>query len=71
MENSVDVVVTTYDTVISDIVWFRQVFVWKYVILDEGHRIKNSESKRTKVLNQLKTEFKLVLTGYIHHLDLY
>lgn len=61
----VDVLITSYDTVISDIVWFRRVFVWKYVILDEGHHIKNPEAKRTKMLNQLKTEFKLVLTGYV------
>lgn len=64
LKDHVDVVITTYDTVVSDIVWFRRVFVWKYVVLDEGHHIKNPEAKRTKMLNQLKTDFKLVLTGY-------
>ena len=58
-----DLVVASYDTVMSDITWFRRAFVWKYIVLDEGHRIKNSESKKAQLLDKIRAEFKLVLTG--------
>lgn len=58
-----DIVVTSYETLISDIVWFQRAFVWKYVVLDEGHRIKNGQSKRAQILGRVRAEFKLVLTG--------
>ncbi|KAF7158268.1 hypothetical protein CNMCM5623_003037 [Aspergillus felis] len=59
----VDIVLTTYETLISEINWFSRVFVWRGVVLDEGHRIKNSRSKRALVLNRIKAEMKLVLSG--------
>ncbi|KAH1690549.1 hypothetical protein KXX24_004654 [Aspergillus fumigatus] len=59
----VDIVITTYETLISEINWFSRVFVWRGVVLDEGHRIKNSRSKRSLVLNRIKAEMKLVLSG--------
>ncbi|RHZ51378.1 putative nucleosome remodeling complex ATPase subunit (Snf2h) [Aspergillus thermomutatus] len=63
LTNVVDIVLTTYETLISEINWFSRVFVWRYVVLDEGHRIKNSRSKRALVLNRIKAEMKLVLSG--------
>ncbi|KAF7156832.1 hypothetical protein CNMCM6106_001503 [Aspergillus hiratsukae] len=59
----VDIVLTTYETLISEINWFSRVFVWRCVVLDEGHRIKNSRAKRALVLNRIKTQMKLVLSG--------
>ncbi|EAW12985.1 putative nucleosome remodeling complex ATPase subunit (Snf2h) [Aspergillus clavatus NRRL 1] len=59
----VDIVVTTYDTLLSEIIWFSRSFVWRYIVLDEGHRIKNHRSKRAAVLGRLKSEYKLVLSG--------
>lgn len=61
--HDIDIVITTYDSLISDILWFRRVFVWRYVVLDEGHRIKNDQSKRTQQLEKVRAEFKLVLSG--------
>ncbi|KAF7596359.1 hypothetical protein BBP40_002103 [Aspergillus hancockii] len=58
----VDIVVTSYETLIADIKWFRK-FVWRYIVLDEGHRIKNNQSKRAQVLQGVRSEFKLILTG--------
>ncbi|RDW62875.1 putative nucleosome remodeling complex ATPase subunit (Snf2h) [Aspergillus mulundensis] len=58
----VDIVVTTYETLCSDL-WFFQKTVWAHVVLDEGHRIKNSQAKRTQGIYRLRSEFKLVLTG--------
>lgn len=59
----VDIVLTTYETLISEINWFSRSFVWRCIVLDEGHRIKNSRSKRALVLNRIKTQMKLVLSG--------
>lgn len=63
--NLPDIVVTTYETLLTDIAWLRVAFVWKGVVLDEGHHIKNAQARRSKALQQIKTEFKLVLTGYM------
>ena len=63
MDKTVDIVITTYDTLISDIVWLRKAFIWKCFVLDEAQHIKNAAARRSKFLQQIKTEFKLVLTG--------
>ena len=65
-----DIVITSYETLISDIVWFQRTFFWKYVVLDEGHRIKNGHSKRAQMLARLRAEFKLVLTGQVFKVSL-
>ncbi|ODM17879.1 hypothetical protein SI65_06667 [Aspergillus cristatus] len=38
-------------------------FLWTYIVLDEGHRIKNDESKKAHLLDRVPAEYKLVLTG--------
>ncbi|KAL4889446.1 SNF2 family N-terminal domain-containing protein [Aspergillus ambiguus] len=58
-----DIVVTSYETILSDMAWFSRTFVWRYVVLDEGHRIKNFKAKRTLGLSKIQAEYKLVLTG--------
>lgn len=55
-ESVPDVVVTSYGTVMFDIVWFRRVFVWKYIVLGEGRRTKNDESKKAQILNRILAE---------------
>ncbi|KAJ3135695.1 DNA excision repair protein ERCC-6-like [Geranomyces variabilis] len=37
--------------------------VWDYVILDEGHYIKNASSKKTKAVHMLRAHHKLLLSG--------
>ncbi|KAI9045285.1 putative nucleosome remodeling complex ATPase subunit (Snf2h) [Aspergillus affinis] len=64
-----DIVITSYETLISDIVWFQRAFVWRYEVLDEGHRIKNGHCKRAQMLARLRTDFKLVLTGSAERMD--
>lgn len=58
-----DVILTTYETFVSEQNWLKRTFIWRYVVLDEGHRIKNSEASLSKALQGLKTEHKLLLTG--------
>ena len=35
----VDLVVTTYDSFRVEQSWFKTAFVWRYVVLDEGHTV--------------------------------
>lgn len=43
--------------------WFKRAFVWNYIILDEGHKIKNDLSLISKALQGLGAEYRLILTG--------
>jgi SWI/SNF-related matrix-associated actin-dependent regulator of chromatin subfamily A member 5 len=58
-----DLIVTTYETYLSEAGWFKRAFVWKYLVLDEGHKIKNHKSDISKALQGLKAEYRLLLTG--------
>lgn len=62
-ERGVDIVVTTYDGFLAEQSWFKRVFVWNYVVLDEGHRIKNDSTLISKALQGLGAEYRLILTG--------
>ena len=59
----VDLVVTTYETFSAEQGWFKRAFVWKYAILDEGHKIKNDLSQISTALQGLGAEYRLILTG--------
>jgi len=59
----VDLVVTTYDCFKAEQSWFKTAFVWRYVVLDEGHTVKNHASLTSKSLQGLKAEYRLILTG--------
>jgi SWI/SNF-related matrix-associated actin-dependent regulator of chromatin subfamily A member 5 len=61
--DDVDIVVTTYDCYKSEQGWFKRAFVWRYVVLDEGHNVKNSESEISQSLQGIKAEYRLILTG--------
>ena len=62
-ERCVDLVVTTYEGFLAEQGWFKKAFVWKYVVLDEGHKIKNDLSLISKALQGLGAEYRLILTG--------
>merc|ERR1719412_1991223 len=56
-------VVTTYEYVIKDKAVLSK-FRWKYMIIDEGHRMKNHHCKLTQILNTYYTSNnRLLLTG--------
>ncbi|CAK6978493.1 lymphoid-specific helicase [Scomber scombrus] len=56
------VVVTSFEIAMIDRK-FLQNFQWKYLIVDEGHRIKNLNCRLVRELKMLPTDNKLLLTG--------
>ncbi|QDU60114.1 RNA polymerase-associated protein RapA [Planctomycetes bacterium Pan216] len=54
--------VCNYEQVLRDIIAIEQV-KWDLIILDEGQRIKNWESKTARIIKGLKSRFALVLSG--------
>jgi len=56
-------IVTTYEGFLAEQGWFKKAFVWSYVVLDEGHKIKNDLSLISKALQGLGAEYRLILTG--------
>ena len=57
-----DVVITTYGITRIDIDILKE-FFFDYVILDESQNIKNPSSKSYKSVKQLKSAYKLILSG--------
>lgn len=43
-----DVLITTYDLILHDLEFLSK-FIWRYVIIDEAHRLKNSKSVLVQV----------------------
>ncbi len=54
--------VCNYEQVLRDIMAIERVH-WDLIILDEGQRIKNWESKTARIIKALKSTFALVLSG--------
>ncbi|CAG0902990.1 unnamed protein product [Cyprideis torosa] len=56
------VCVTSYEMVIREKSVFKK-FNWRYVVIDEAHRIKNEESKLSRFVREFKSTNRLLLTG--------
>eukprot|EP00468_Gymnochlora_sp_CCMP2014_P002076 CAMPEP_0167742078 /NCGR_PEP_ID=MMETSP0110_2-20121227/1220_1 /TAXON_ID=629695 /ORGANISM="Gymnochlora sp., Strain CCMP2014" /LENGTH=1481 /DNA_ID=CAMNT_0007626217 /DNA_START=21 /DNA_END=4466 /DNA_ORIENTATION=+ len=57
-----NVLLTTYELVINDKTFLQNVN-WKYLMVDEAHRLKDRKSKLYDVLNSFKTANRLLITG--------
>lgn len=58
-----NVLLTTYEYIIRDKKFLRRTD-WQYAIVDEGHRMKNSQSKFAVTLaTQYNTSYRILLTG--------
>lgn len=57
-----EVIITNYETFMSDFEIFRRI-EWRYLILDEGHRLKNHQSKCYGLLQQTTYKHCTLLTG--------
>eukprot|EP00803_Ostreobium_quekettii_P000818 evm.model.scf_544.7 EVM.evm.TU.scf_544.7 scf_544:32803-45870(+) len=62
VKGSFNVLVTHYDIVIRDKNVFKKT-QWEYLIVDEGHRLKNHESKLFEILRENRSKYRLLLTG--------
>ena len=51
-----------YETVISEKSAIEKL-VWRYVIIDEAHRIKNEQSVLSQAVRLFHTHFRLLITG--------
>ncbi|MBN1184781.1 MAG: DEAD/DEAH box helicase [Bacteroidales bacterium] len=60
--NQYNVIITTYGIVRNE-VDFLQGYRFFYIVLDESQVIKNPESKAYQAVNELDSDYKLVLTG--------
>lgn len=57
-----DVLITTYEVVNLEKGPLSRI-AWRYLIIDEAHRLKNEESQFAKTVRMLNTEHRLLLTG--------
>ncbi|KAL6993595.1 ATP-dependent DNA helicase ddm1 [Sarracenia purpurea var. burkii] len=57
------IVVTSYEVALGDARKHLRHYNWKYIVVDEGHRLKNSKCKLLRELKLLPVENKLLLTG--------
>jgi ATP-dependent DNA helicase len=56
------VIVTSYEMVMNDRKYLEK-FAWKYIIVDEGHRIKNLNCRLIRELKACRSANRLLLTG--------
>lgn len=57
-----DIIVTSYDVARNDLAVMTK-YDYNYCVLDEGHIVKNSQSKLAKAVKQLNANHRLILTG--------
>ncbi|KAK3357051.1 hypothetical protein B0T25DRAFT_145515 [Lasiosphaeria hispida] len=57
-----DIVITSYDVCRNDVDLIEK-YNWNYVVLDEGHLIKNPKAKITMAVKRLPSNHRLILTG--------
>ncbi|KAG6491150.1 hypothetical protein ZIOFF_052483 [Zingiber officinale] len=62
-------IVTSYEVAFHDAKFLAH-YRWKYVVVDEGHRLKNSKCLLLRELRRLPMENKLLLTGTPLHNNL-
>ncbi|KAL2348508.1 hypothetical protein Fmac_002508 [Flemingia macrophylla] len=57
------IVITSYEIALNDARKCFMAYNWKYLVVDEGHRLKNAQCKLVKALKHINVENKLLLTG--------
>jgi SNF2 family DNA or RNA helicase len=56
------VLISSYEFVRNDLAFFSE-FHWNYLILDEGHSIRNAKAKTTLAVKTLRANHRLILSG--------
>uniref|UniRef100_A0A0W0G4E9 SNF2 N-terminal domain-containing protein n=1 Tax=Moniliophthora roreri TaxID=221103 RepID=A0A0W0G4E9_MONRR len=61
MDGKYDLLVTTYDVFVAEDSWFKS-RCWTYTVLDEGHKVKNSETNVSHKLHSIGAMYGLEMT---------
>ncbi|KAF9468349.1 P-loop containing nucleoside triphosphate hydrolase protein [Collybia nuda] len=61
-DRSFDIMFTTYDSYVTEDGWFKSQR-WSYCVLDEGHKVKNSDTALAHKLQGFGSAYRLILTG--------
>ncbi|CAM0875081.1 unnamed protein product [Alopecurus aequalis] len=56
------IIITSYEMAMYDAKFLAN-YKWKYVVVDEGHRLKNTKCKLLRELKRIPMDNKLLLTG--------
>ena len=59
---SFPIVLTTYEMIIKDRVHLSR-YDWGYIVVDEGHRLKNLDCKLMKEIKKYNSAGRMILTG--------
>ncbi|KAI6171188.1 Transcription activator [Aphelenchoides bicaudatus] len=62
LTNKFDAIVTSYEMVLKCGSLLKK-FLWRYIVIDEAHRIKNEHSKLSEMVRMFKSKNRLLLTG--------
>jgi len=57
-----DVCITSYEIAIIEKAALKK-FSWRYLVIDEAHRIKNEKSLLSKIVRLYRSQYRLLLTG--------
>jgi SWI/SNF-related matrix-associated actin-dependent regulator of chromatin subfamily A member 5 len=63
-EEAFDICVTTYEAYANEETWFKS-RRWTYCVLDEGHKIKNSETNIAHKVQGIGSLFRLGMSQHI------
>lgn len=59
-----NVFVTSFEIAMNDRAHFKRV-LWRYIVVDEGHRLKNMNCRLIRELKQYESVNRLLLTGIL------
>ncbi|RMX67306.1 hypothetical protein KXD40_002608 [Peronospora effusa] len=62
VKQNFDALVLSYEVAIIEKAILQKI-KWKYLLIDEAHRVKNENSKLSRVVREFKVEHRLLITG--------
>ena len=62
IDEKFDVCITSYEMILREKSHLKK-FAWRYIIIDEAHRIKNEESSLAQTLRTFSSQNRLLITG--------
>lgn len=62
MRTTFPVIITTYEMLMKDRAYLAA-YNWGFIVVDEGHRLKNMDCKLMQEIKQLTSSGRMVLTG--------